>query len=426
MSTREVPASVGQRLLWFLDRYRGPSGAMNCPVLCRIRGPLQLCTLTATLNYLTLRHESLRTTFTGRGRNLAQVIHKSASLPITIVDLSGRGPADAHVDDAVGLELRTHLDPELSPVKFTLWRLGEDDHVFCVNMHHLVTDTWSCSVLFRELAEVYAGCSVGSPRLPPVGWQYSHFTRWQERQLQSEQFQRHQEYWRHQLAGVKPPRLALAPRGRASIGQRASAYANIDSAVATALRRLARSTNSTLFTVMLAVWYGVAYRSTGQNDLAVATLFANRTRREVEHTVGFLANLLVLRTRLPANPTFVNVVRATRQTVIDAFAHQAMPFHLLSDSSSRPNAGRLDDVVFQSLAEPLDVTLPAGDVEFVGIAPDVVGRFDVELALMPRADGFAVKLYYTPERLDPSEAARLIAAYQSLASAAAAAPDMPL
>ena len=426
MTNRQSPASVGQRLLWFLDRYRGHTGALNCPMVCRLRGAVDEAALQRALDGLAARHESLRTTFSGGGRDLVQVVHEPGPVGLRRVDLRGEADPEAALAATLAADLRTPMDPRVSAVRATLWQTGDDDRVLALTMHHLVTDTWSCDVLFTDLAAAY-GREVGdcaAASWQPPGWQYTQFTSWQDRQLRGEAFSRHREYWQRQLADLRIPALPVRPDSSPNGGERASEHGAVPTEVGEVLRELARTERTTTFTVLLAVYYALLHQRTGTDDLAVSTLFANRTRPELQRTVGFLANMVVLRTQLPAEATFVDVVRRTRQTVIDAFAHQELPYHLLAQRTERSAGGlRADDLVFQQLAEALDGTVSAGGVQFQGVVPDVVGRFDLELALMPRDGGYAVKLYYTADRVDSGWAAGFVAGYTAIAAAAARTPN---
>lgn len=382
--------------------------------------------LGAALDYLAVRHESLRTTFVRRGRQLRQVIHEARRVAVEHIDLSGATDPESAMQEALTKELRTSIDPTLWPVRATIWRLDKETYVLCLNMHHLVTDTWSCMVLQRELVTAYAQCEAGSPHLPPSGWQFSQFMAWQERQIAGHGFSRHREYWHRQLMGASAPRLPLRPRQPKATGRRSSAQAKIDARSAERLQRLAAMHGTTIYTVMLSAYYALLNRLTGQRDLATATLFANRTRREVENTVGFLTNLVVLRTQLSDAATFADVIKRARITVLDGMAYQELPYHLVSQRASTSGSLRLDEMVFQMLAERIDEKLRVGTVEFQWIVPDVAGRFDFELALMARNDEIAVKLYYTEDRVCPSWPKDFISAYVTVAAAVAAEPNVPL
>jgi hypothetical protein len=426
MKRREIQASIGQRLLWLLHEYHGQSGAMNCPLVCRLEGPVDASVLGAALDYLVSRHESLRTTFVRRGRQLRQVIHEPRAVAVGHVDLSGVQDPDSAVREALGEELRTSIDPTQWPLRTTLWRLGKEAYVLCLNMHHLVIDTWSCGVLQRELVAAYAQGQAGLPRLPFAGWQFSQFMAWQERQLAGEGFRGHREYWRRQLEGARAPRLTLG-EGRPGAGRTlASVHAKIDAATAEGLRRIAAAHRTTFFAVVLACFYTLLYRLTGQQDMSVASLFANRTRPEVSTTVGFLANLLVLPVRLRDVANFADVLQHVWDIVRCALAHQEVPFHIVSQGPSTAGLPRLDEVVFQVLVEPIDQEFHAGPVTVRGMVPEVVGRFDFELALMPAREGVAVKLDYTEQRVSPDYANAFIASYVAVTQAVVKGLHLPL
>jgi hypothetical protein len=425
---REVPASAGQKLLWFLDRYRGQSGALNGPMVCRVRGAATDDTLKRAIDMLAARHESLRTTFGGSGPRLTQLIHDVAAMPARWLDLSGNADPSAALESALGIELRMPVNPREAAGRITVWRLGDTERVIALTLHHMVTDTWSCDILLDDLAACYtAAAGPGEPSPAAAAWQYSQFAAWQQRQMRGDAFARHTSYWQGQLAGLKPPSLPID--GGSSSGQslRASAHGYIPASCGAALRDLARAEGTTAFTVLLAAYQAMLHRLTSQDDIAVATLFTNRVRPEVQRTVGFVANMVMLRTTLPSGGTFTDLVRRTRQTVIEAFAHQELAYHLVAQTGDRSGRLRPDDIVFQMLAEPVDRVIAAADgVTFEGIVPDVPGRFDFELALMPRADGYAAKLYYTADRVAARWAEDFVFSYAAVAEAVSRRPGDPL
>ncbi len=427
MDSRTEQASIGQRLLWMLDHHRGAAGSLNCPLLCRLRGPLDESLLDRALERLAARHESLRTSFTGRGRRLTQVIHPPRPLAVDRVDLTGFDESEVALRTAVAKEFATPIDVEQWPVRLTLWQVGPDDAVLCVNVHHMVTDAWSCGVIFRELTQLYAYAAGDGPEPAAPGWQYRRWVRWQQAQ-EHESWPRHREYWKRQLAGTQLPELpftAPVEAGANGAGMRKTARATVefDAATAEALAALARERKVTLFAVMLATYYVLLHTETGQDDLAVASLFANRTSAEVEGTVGFLANLVALRTRIDRSARFSDLVRDVHQTVVGAVVHQELPYHLLPANLVATEHRRLDDVIFQML--------PAlgGTRRFAGLEADVlvpeavVSRFDVELTVVPRAGGLTVLLQYAEQRVGSELVRRLLDGYASVAVAVASDSD---
>lgn len=340
----EVPASIGQRLVWFLEHYRSPTSSVSCPALFRIRGDFDESRIPVAAEALVSRHESLRTTLERRGRGLVQRVHDRLPAPVRTVALAA-GAEDA-LTAQLTAELAAPIPVEESPVRFTVWRLGGADRVLCVNMHHLISDAWSCGVLVGEVVALFTGPPGGAgpvPPLPPAGWQYRQFTRWQQEAAAAGELQAHQDYWQAALQGMRlpelPARVAVADVARP---RPALATAALPGPVGDGLRGFARAERTTLFPVFLALYYLLLHGETGQADLTVASFFANRTRPELRGTVGFLANMLALRTSFDPAGSFRELVGRTRHTVTGAVLHQAVPTQMLSlpVAAARPGSAQ--------------------------------------------------------------------------------------
>ncbi|SFE48464.1 Condensation domain-containing protein [Actinopolyspora alba] len=403
----ESQPSVGQTLLWFLDRYRGEEGALNCPTLCRIHGPVDKARVRSAVAEVMTRHESLRTTFTGGGRRLRALIADSASPPLNEVDLSGEPDPETAVEEAIRTELSTRIDPSESCVRLTLWKLAADHHVLCFNMHHMVTDAWSCRVVLQDLCTALD--RTGNDAVPKAAKPYSEFAAEQRRHLASDAGKRLTSFWSEQLRDMT---LAPLPMSRATPGaaRRTDLVQDtLDADTTTALDAVARAERSTLFVSLLTAYYRALRQVSGSDDLLVATLFANRTP-EYRDTVGFLANMVLLRTRLSPGGGLTDDLRATHSTVMDAFVHQAMPIQMLPitpDDTSR----RLDDVVFQMMPDPVYSTRAGGlDIEVL-VPDDVATRFELELVAVPTEDTIRVLLFFNPDRFSHEFAHELLATY---------------
>lgn len=409
-------ASIGQRLLWMVDRHRPTT--LSCPVLCRVRGPLDTARLTDALDGLVRRHESLRTTLTGRGPSLTQVVHAERALPLRIAEVE-----PDEIGRAIAAELRERLDPGTAPVRATLWRSGPDEHTLCLNMHHAITDAWSCGVLLGDLRSGYAG--VGTER--PESWTYRRFAAWQEATLAGPSGRRQRDYWNRTLQGARPVPMSAPATPSSTTGL---AEAEIPARVAAALQNIARRTGTTLFTVLLAIFYTRLAELTGARDLLAASLFTNRTRPEVRHTVGFVANMVMLRTRMPDGGRFADLLRATHATVMGAFAHQEMPFHLLPANLLTPDTGngtpvRPDDLVFQLMAPPGEQGR-AGALELEMLVPTDIGtRFGLEMTVVPVGKGLRALFFHARSRMDDAQARDLVDGYAALAARVAAGQSLP-
>ncbi len=393
-------------MLWFLDRYRGEEGALNCPTLCRLRGPLDRAQLRRAVDEVVDRHESLRTTFTGGGRRLKALVSDRCSPEITEVDLTGKPDTDAAVEAAIAEELGTRIDPSVSGLRLTLWRLAEDHHVLCFNMHHMVTDSWSCNVIFEDLCATLDS-GVGSPAVEPATT-YSAFADEQREALAGPAGKRLSSFWGERLTDVTLPPLPMHPATPGAPRDTRLVQRTLDARTVAELDRLARAERSTMFVVLLTAFYRALRDVSGTDDLAVATLFANRS---VSHrrTVGFLANMVLLRTRLEGTD-FTEHLRATHATVMEAFVHQALPFQMLPVNFGA--AGRRpDDVVFQMMADPVYSTRAGGLEIEVMVPDDVATRFELELVAVPDGDRVRVLLFFNPDRFEPGFVEELLDSY---------------
>jgi Condensation domain len=414
---REEQASVGQRLLWLMDHYQGGQSTLNEQLLWRLPGQADVPALQAALDQLTARHEMLRTTFVERRRHLVQQIHPPTSLPLAIVELAG-----TPVRAAITTELAQRIDPGQGPVRATLFRAADED-VLCLSLHHLITDDWSNALVSHQLRQLYAQQLGEESELPPVDWQYADWTRWQREMLAGAGRDKLLAHWRSTLAGAALPHL---PRRGSGPPVRRSAEVNLDPATVTALREVARTQRTTLFPAVLAVFHALLYQRTGQDDLTVASLFANRSRPEVQQTVGFFVNMVALRARVDPAASFTELVRRNRGTVLDALRHQDLPYQMLPPGLIASPTGRPDDVVFQ-LLDPATSRADVHGSELDELEPQIErSRFDLELALVPMGGTFVALLMYTDHVFDPAGAQRFVHDYSALADRAAADPAASL
>ena len=418
----EAPASLGQRLLWFMDHYRGEDGALNCPIVFRMRGTLDLPALQRALESITARHDSLRTTFSGRGRTLSQVVHAPGPITLQTTDLSGAADTERSWREHMRTELRTRMDPVVSAIRLTLWKLGTDDHVLCVNLHHLVTDGQSYGIFVQELHQLYDR-AVGIPReLAAVQWQYPDYARWENAQLNTAEFQRHLTYWQQQLRDARMPSLPFRPRSGDTPRQRETQACELSSEVVERLRQLARARRSTLYSVMLSIFYVLLHRISGDRDISVSSVFVNRHLPQVQHTMGFFANLLVLRTQTSSSACFSDVLRSCHAVVTDAFVHQSVSYYMLPPHLMRETEVRFDEVVFQMTQPVYRGAMGAMQVDVLTVE-GVGNRFDFELTIISKENTLTPVVSYNHSRVPRDWAHGFLSRYVRLASHLSLYPD---
>ncbi|HYH82759.1 MAG TPA: condensation domain-containing protein, partial [Longimicrobium sp.] len=330
-----APLSFAQERLWFLDRLEPGSTTYNMPWPLRLRGTPDTGALERALGEIVRRHESLRTVFREVDGAPVQVVVPFAGFTLAADDLSRLAEAEreAEMRRRASEEAARPFDLAAGPLfRASLLRLGEDDHVLLLSMHHIVSDEWSMGVLSRELSVLYEAYRGGreSP-LPELAVQYADYAAWQREQLEGAALDRQLGYWRERLADA-PALLELPtdhPRPAVQTFRGAHERAELSLELLERLEALGRSEGATLNMVLLGAFQVLLSKYSGSEDVVVGSLGAGRTRKEVEATIGFFVNTLVLRTDLSGDPGFREVLRRAREVTLGAHEHQEVPFERL-------------------------------------------------------------------------------------------------
>lgn len=424
----ELALSHAQQGMWFLER---TSGTLCIdPMTFRLVGDLDVPALQWSLEELVRRHEALRTRFPARRGLPVQVITPAdeVALPLPVVELS-QLPADARESELDRLLVEDQSRPfDLARgpvVRAALYRIGPREHVVRLTMHHMVSDAISWwGVLLRELERLYAARLAGqeSP-LPPVRSQYAAFVRWQQAWLESPAAARELAYWKGALDDLTVlPELDLAQpattRPAGGRGVAATQWRTFPQPLYEALRTHAQRERATPYMILLTAFQTVLQQHTGVQDVLVATRLGYRSRREFDHTVGFLVNVLPLRTRVPVGTGFRTHLAAVRRTVLDAFSHRTLPFERLVGELGLNRRGRSVVnvcVSFQSTAEVppalegLDVTL---------INHDPFHAFELDLGFYEEDGALRALLTHHRSQYDDEAAQRLLDDLQQVLEAA--------
>jgi amino acid adenylation domain-containing protein len=431
--TGHLPLSFAQLRLWFIDQMEPGNPAWNIPVALRLRGLLDRAALTASLNEVARRHEPLRTVFASVDGHPGQVILPELDLAPPLGDLTAL-PDGVRAEELRRLalaDLEQPFDLARGPLaRATLLRLGGEEHALLFTMHHIVSDGWSMEILMREVSTVYAACLDGRPApLPELPVQYADFARWQRIWLHGEALESRLAYWRRQLASL-PPVLHLPidrPRPAVQSWRGANQPLAVPAELGRGLRRVARDEGVTLFMLLAAALQTLLARSTNELDLCLGTPVAGRDRLETEGLIGFFVNTLVLRGDLAADPSFRTLLAATRETCMEAYAHQDLPFDRLVEEL-RPERSLAHAPLFQILlvlqnALRSTLELPGLAVESLGLA-SLTAKLDLTLALEEQGDTLAGGLEYSTQLFDRTTIDRMARHFEALLAAVVDGRDL--
>ncbi|POX37946.1 non-ribosomal peptide synthetase [Streptomyces sp. Ru73] len=422
--------SFAQRRLWFIDQLQPGSPAYNVPVATRIRGPLDVAALHGALQEIVDRHEVLRTVYADRpGAEEAEPrVLAGFRLPLPVTDL----PDEAAVGAFYASDAAAPFDlAGAAPLRASLGRLAPDDHVLVLNLHHIVTDGWSMRLLATELERGYAARAgaITAP-LPELSLQYADFAAWQRRRISGDRLDRLTSFWRTELAGATPVDLPTdRPRPPVFGYAGASRYLDLPPELIDRLREFGKAEGATLYMTMLAGFAATLRRWTGQDDIVVGTSVSGRDHPAFSELIGFFVNTLPLRIRTGGDPGFAELVRATRRTTLQAYAHQELPFDLIVDTVGLPrdpSRPPLTSVMFL-LDETPDTApgltgLTTEPIDFASRAT----KYDLMISVHDTGTAVRALVEYPTDLFDAATVDRLLGHFLTTLQGAVARPAAPL
>jgi amino acid adenylation domain-containing protein/FkbM family methyltransferase len=423
-----APLSYAQQRLWFLDQLEPASARYNVPLALRFTGVLHMPVLRWALDQLVRRHDVLRSRIDASGAEPVQAVAEDLPIELEIQDVSGED-----VENVAVRELHRPFDLTRGPLlRANLLRSGPQDHTLLLAMHHMVTDGWSVELMTEELITLYRARLDGRPAgLPEPRVRYADYAVWQREQLSGDRLDRHLSHWRAELAGA-PAMLELpADRPRPTDGANPAGRVDfeIDEHTSDVLTEFGRAEGATPHMTLLAAYFLLLWRYTGQTDLVVGTLSANRDRPELAGLVGFLVNMVPLRVRVRADGTFQDLVREVKRVSLAAYRHQALPFEKLVEEL-RPDRAIGRNPLFQAVFTLAHVgdNLPAPPGLQVSILPlpGELAKFDVVLGLRQAGARLSGTLAYSRDLFDADRMRSMAETFTVLLRRVAAGPRLPL
>jgi len=431
LESGRAPLSFAQQRLWFFSQLEPNSPLYNLPTVVRLRGRLYRGALEKALTAIVARHEALRARFVAEDGNPVQVIGAPVPVELPVIELSRTPGLQREAELRRVLQEQVARPFDLScdlPMRAVLVELGPAEHVLALNLHHIVSDAWSMSVFFRELALFYGAFGEGrNVTLPELPIQYTDYAVWQREWMQGEVMERQLDYWKRHLAGAPHVLELPADRPRPAIqtfrGGRAERI--LPAALLEEVRVLGHGEGATLFMTLLAAFKVLLYRYTRQVDPVVGSPIACRNQLETEGLIGFFVNTLALHTDLSGDPAFRKLLARVRQVTLDGYAHQDLPFEQLVEELQPQRSARhapLVQVMFV-LQTPLARGLELPGLTVAAVEVDTgTSKFDLTLAVEERADGLLATVEYNSDLFDAATADRILQHFQTLLEGIVANP----
>ena len=419
-----LPLSMNQEHIWQMEQMIPGTRFFNMPYVYHLSGDLNVEAFEKALNEFVRRHEALRTVFREIDGQPVQIIKDVAAIHLTSLDLqnesaneaSQQAAAEILADRTAGFNL---TDGPLFRTK--LLRLTDNDALFLMTMHHIIGDQWSMNILHDELTILYQAFfqNKESP-LPRPAVQFADYAFWERRLLQNGLLNTKLDYWRAQLA-TPTPNINFGKRntGKPLNFRVCSQPIRLEEATVSNLKRIALRLDATPNIVMIAVLNTLLVSHTGQNDIRIAMLMANRGRREVNNTIGHFANTVILRTYASAERTFTQLVEHVREKALLACANVEVPFEYLARAlatAKRAAGSSISQILldYQYSTSPVstvsNLSISSFGLQHLGIENEVKPtRFDLIFTFMESLTVLTGTVTYKPSTVKATLVSSMVA-----------------
>lgn len=428
----KIPLSGAQKRLWLLQQQEPNNTAYNIAFAYKITGELQLKAMEKSLQAMVNRHEILRTNFTMVEQELVQTIKPELKIELLCHNLANLTLAEQEATKKQIIAQESQYCFELSQdnlVRCLLIRLNQNEHLLLLVMHHIIFDGWSVGIFSQELSRFYQAITSGEEiSLSELPIQYADFAYWQKQQDKSESLSRQLSYWQKQLKGELPvlelPTDYPRPPIKTSLGERHQF--KLSPSLSKKLKSLAQYQSVTLFVLLLTAFNVLLYRYTGQEELLVGTVNANRNRQELENLIGFFVNTLVIRNDLAGNPSFITLLNRVKQVTLAAYDNQELSFEKLVEAIN-PKRNSNYTPFFQVMfvlqnADLLTLEIPGLDTKVFDIH-NGTSKFDLQLELLEESDSLSAFFEYNKDLFSATTIERMSEHFVTLLEGIVAHPE---
>lgn len=433
--TTLLPLSFAQERMWFLHRLAPDSPAYHCHYAFRLHGKLDLDALSQSLSLLIARHEVLRTTFEEHEGQPMQRIQEASTLSLAQLDLRTlrRIDQEADIHSALRQAAQARFDLEHGPLlrAGVIW-IAQSEQIFWLTLHHIITDGRSMEVLFRELSSLYRGRAQGTtPQLAAQPIQYVDYAAWDRIAHAAEALHEHRAFWQDKLRDV--PSLFELPSDHPRPAQQRfkgkTLRLRLGTELTKGLKQLGAQHRATLSMVLLAGLSALSHRYTGQDRFLLGIPSVGRDRVETENLIGFFVNILPIVMDFRARPSFSQLLSQVRQEVIDAFAHDSMPFERLVQELQIPRSVSHNPLIQVALAPqpPHERDLQLGNLSVQRIEVESHrAAFDLTVYVWEDAADCELNVEYSTDLFEEATVSRMVSHLQQILAAAVQNPQQAI
>jgi amino acid adenylation domain-containing protein len=422
-----IPLSYSQERLWFIDRLEG-SVQYHIPAILKLKGEVNIHALENALKEIVNRHEVLRTVIREHeGTGYQYVKENSWTLKQSELN-SNESELSSYIGAQASKPFNLQQDDML---RAELISTSTDESILLIVLHHIAADGWSMPVLVSEFSKLYKNYSTNSVEVaglqsPEI--QYADYAMWQRENLDVAKLQTKLAYWEQKLTAVATLELPTDHMRPALQGNKGSVYDfTIGREQVDLLQKLSLEQGATLYMTLLSIFNVLLYRYSGQEDICVGTAVANRDREETANLIGFFVNTLALRTTINGEESFTRLLSATKQTTLEAYEHQDVPFEKVVEAVVKErdlSRSPLFQVMFVLQNTGAMPEFELGNLKVKGErVADHASKYDLSYNLEEINDSIRISVEYNTDLYEAATIVRMAGHYAALISSITNAPE---
>lgn len=432
------PLSAAQRRLWVLSQFPEGNRAYNMPEAYVLEGDLNFHAFEYSFQKLIERHESLRTIFKeDENGEIQQFItpFDEVEFKLPLIDFTKKENKEEQIKQIVQEEFNVAFDLSNGPlIRAVLIQIEENKFLISCNMHHIISDGWSMSVLIKDLLQFYNNAVKGYiDEIKPLPIQYKDYVIWQQKQLEGESLAKHQNYWLKQFEGNLPVLELSGDKGRPLVKTYNGANKSkvIDTELCKSLKALNKEQGSTLFMSLLATVNALLFRYTGQEDIIIGSPIAGREHAGLEQQIGFYLNTLALRTQFKGSDSYRTLLDNIIKNTLQAYEHQIYPFDaLVEDLNLHRDTSRSAMFDIMVILQNADISTQKGSsdlkVSTYNNAQNQTSKFDLTFIFTEVEEKIELNIEYNTDIYFASTIDRLLHHFEQLLAAALKSPQLPI
>lgn len=322
------PLSFTQEQLFFIEQYEKGTTAYHIPLVMQLNKEIVLENLINALHAIVERHEIFRTLFIQDENGQPYQAIQNKSININTIFCSTENEYQRKLKEEVSAPFNLHCE---YPLRMMLFEISSQARYLLITMHHIASDGWSIDIFQKELVAYYEHYHLSKPlSLPTLSIQYKDFAVWQRNYLSNEVLESQLSYWRKRLANYETLYLPTdKPQSELFGYEAASINFELAPELSAQLRNFSRTNGYTLYTVLLAGFYVLLSKWSGQTDIILGTPMANRHYESIQNLIGFFIGMLVQREQLDMQQPITHLMSQIQQHFAEAQCYQDIPFDKL-------------------------------------------------------------------------------------------------